>query len=67
MTKHKGELYWGYLDDEGQVFVKKYVSDRVIRNYESMPFVKGIFGPFRAANIKHASQLVANTYYKGLH
>jgi hypothetical protein len=54
MSLIKGLLYWGYLDDSGIIHVKRYTSDREIRNYESLPFCKGIFDPFESFDIQEA-------------
>lgn len=58
----KGLLFWGYVDDSGVIHVKRYVSDRVIENYEKLPFCKGIFGPFEAYDIQQARQMCALKY-----
>lgn len=50
----KGLLYWGYLDNDGLIHVKRYTTDREIRNYEQLPFCKGIFDPFEAYDINEA-------------
>lgn len=62
----KEPLFWGYVDDMGKIEVKKYINDRIIRNYESMPFVKGIFDPFRARDIWQARQMILARYQQEL-
>ena len=64
MTKIKN-LFWGYVDDEGVVHVKRYTDDRTIRNYEQMPFCKGIFDPYEARDFAHA-KLLAFAKYRSL-
>jgi len=64
--KTKGSLFWGYLDNEGQIEVKKYVNDRQIANYERLPFVTGIFDPFYAADIWEARRMVEARYKEEL-
>jgi len=59
-------LFWGYLDDNGKIYVKKYVNDRQIANYESLPFVKGIFDVFVAANIQQAKMMILERYKQEL-
>ena len=49
--KTKGIIYWGYVDEDGKIEVKRYVNDRQIENYERLPFVKGIFDPFYARDV----------------
>jgi hypothetical protein len=61
------QIFWAYLDEDGKVHVKKYVNDRIIRNYESMPFVKGIFDPFRARDMHEARIMVYARYIQELH
>ena len=58
----KGLLYWGYVTDKGKIEVKRYVSDRMIANFERMPDVKGIFDPFYAYDIHHARELILERY-----
>ena len=62
MRKNRGELWWGYLDDERIIHVKRYISDTVIRNYESLPMVKGIFDPFVAIDYDHAKVAIYKKY-----
>lgn len=51
--------WWGYLDDQGLIHVKKYTTDRAIQNCEQMPFCKGIFDPFLAYDFNHAKMVIA--------
>ena len=62
MARIKGLLFWGYLDDQGVIHVKYYTNDRIIRNYESLPFVKGIFDPFESYSMEEAKQKVMARY-----
>ena len=55
-------MFWAYLDDRGKIYVKRYMSDRVIENYERMPYCKGIFGPFEAYDLEHAKLMVKERY-----
>lgn len=41
-------IWWGYLDTDGAIHVKKYISDKALQNCEQMPFCYGIFDPFEA-------------------
>lgn len=50
----KGLLYWGYVDADGVITVKRYINDRAIENTERMPWCKGIFDPFEAIDFKEA-------------
>jgi hypothetical protein len=58
-------LFWGYLDDQGKITVKRYTDDRTIRNFEQMPWVKGIFDPFYCKDIWEA-RLMMEMKYKEL-
>ncbi len=58
----KGLLFWGYLDDVGKIYVKRYTSDRVIENYEKMPFCRGIFGPTECIDFEDARQKFSMKY-----
>lgn len=59
----KGLLFWGYVDDEGVIHVKRYKNDREIANYELLPFCKGIFEVFEAYSIEEA-RLKCHERYK---
>lgn len=52
-----GKWWWGYLDDQGVIYVKPYIHDWDIQKVEQLPFCKGIFDPFRA-NSKHEAQMM---------
>jgi hypothetical protein len=66
MALIKGLLFWGYLDDQGKIHVHRYTNDRKIANIEALPWVKGIFDPFEAYDLKHARELVEERYRKEL-
>jgi hypothetical protein len=57
-----GKWYWGYVDVEEKIHIKRYTNDRVIRNYEQMPFTLGIVEPFKAKNIEEAAHLVVQRW-----
>lgn len=59
---NKGILFWAYLDDKDKIEVKRYTNDRQIENYERLPFVKGIFGPFYSQNIRTATMAILEKY-----
>lgn len=50
---HRNE-FWGYLDDEGTIHIKKYYTDWDLQKCEQMPFCRGIFEPFTAIDKAHA-------------
>lgn len=50
------QRYWGYLDDQGVIHVKRYHTDWDLQKCEQMPFCRGIFDPFTAANKREALQ-----------
>ena len=49
--------YWGYLDIDGVIHVKRYVNDRAIENAERSGFTQGIFEPFQAQTLEIAKQM----------
>lgn len=57
-----GLLFWGYLDTDGVIHIKRYTDDRTIENYERSPFVAGIFDPFYAFDSKHAEEKIKECY-----
>lgn len=56
MALIKGQLYWGYLDNENKIHVKLYTNDKAIEQMEKMPWCVGIFGPLEAYDLAHARQ-----------
>ena len=50
---HRNE-WWGYLDDQGVIHIKRYYTDWDLQKVEQLPFCKGIFEPFTAINREHA-------------
>lgn len=59
MTLPDGKWYWAYLDTDGVIRVKKYVSDWDILKVEQLPFCKGIFEVFKADSKQHAKMIIA--------
>ena len=57
-----GTWFWGFVDTEEKIHIKRYVDDRTIRNYEQMPFTLGIVEPFKAENIEEAALLVVQRW-----
>jgi hypothetical protein len=58
MSRIKLPRWWAYLDDTGKIRVKKYTTDKAIQNCEQLPFCKGIFDPFEAADYNHACKKI---------
>jgi len=54
-----GNWYWGYLDDEGVIHVKRYKNDYQLQKCEQMPFCRGIFEPMLAPNLHQAKLMIA--------
>lgn len=54
MPKHKLPLWWGYLDTDGHIHIKRYTDDAAIMRCEQMPFCAGIFDPFYAPTFGQA-------------
>lgn len=62
MSLIKLPLWWGYLDTDGIITVKKYTTDWDIQKVEQLPFCKGIFSPFPAADKAHAMALIQDQW-----
>jgi hypothetical protein len=58
----KSKWWWGYLDINDIVHVKRYTTDRAIENAEKSPLTKGIFDLFTANNYKEAKLKMMNCY-----
>lgn len=59
MTK---QLYWGYVDYDEKIHVKRYRGDKAIRNAQDSGTTIGIFEPFYAENIELATHLILNKW-----
>ena len=55
-------LYWGYLDYQEKIHVKRYTNDRAIRNAEESGTTIGIFEPFEAKNIEIATHMILDKW-----
>jgi len=55
MTK---QLYWGYVDYDEKIHIKRYKSDAAIRNAQDSGTTIGIFDPFYADNIEEATHAI---------
>ena len=51
-------LWWGYVDYNEKIHVKRYTGDRAIRNAEDSGTTVGIFEPFHAKDIKQATMMI---------
>jgi AmiR/NasT family two-component response regulator len=50
--------YWGYVDFNEKIHVKRYKNDRAIRNAQDSGTTIGIFDPFEAKDIKEALHMI---------
>jgi len=55
-------IFWGYIDYDEKIHVKKYTNDRAIRNAQDSGTTIGIFDPFTARNIEEATHKILNAY-----
>lgn len=58
ISRPDDKLFWGYVDYEEKIHVKRYVNDRSIRNAQDSGTTIGIFDPFYAANIEEATHMI---------
>lgn len=52
------KLFWGYIDYEEKIHVKRYKGDKAIRNAQDSGTTIGIFDPFYAKDIEEASHMI---------
>lgn len=52
------KLFWGYVDYEEKIHVKRYTNDRAIRNAEDSGTTIGIFEPFYAKDLEEATHMI---------
>lgn len=55
-------LYWGYVDYNEKIHVKRYKDERSIRNAQDSGTTIGIFDPFYAEDIEEATHMILNKY-----
>ncbi len=56
------KMFWGYVDYNEKIHIKRYKSDRAIRNAQDSGTTIGIFDPFEAANLEHAAHIILEKY-----
>lgn len=61
------KLFWGYVDYNEKIHIKRYKNDRAIRNAQDSGTTIGIFDPFYAKNIEEASHMILNKYREVRH
>lgn len=61
------KLFWGYVDYDEKIHVKRYSNDRTIRNAEDSGTTIGIFDPFYAKNIEQAAHIILEKYREVRH
>lgn len=62
IIKSDDRLYWGYVDYDDKIHVKRFINDRAIRNAQDSGTTLGIFDPFYAANIEEATHMILQKY-----
>lgn len=63
MPLKKMPIWWGYVDLNEKIHVKKYRGDdRAIRNAQDSGTTIGIFDPFEAPNIEIATHMILEKY-----
>lgn len=63
----KKQLFWGYVDYNEKIHIKKYKGDRAIRNAQDSGTTIGIFDPFYAKNIEEAAHMILEKYRECRH
>ena len=56
------KLWWGYVDYDEKIHVKRYTNDRAIRNAQDSGTTIGIFDPFEAENIEMAMHMILDKW-----
>lgn len=62
ITRPSDKLYWGYVDLNEKIHVKRYRDDRAIRNAQDSGTTVAIADPFYAQNIEDATHLILNKW-----
>jgi hypothetical protein len=56
------KLWWAYLNIDEKIHIKRYTTDRAIRNAEESGTTIGIFEVFEARDIEQASHMILEKY-----
>ncbi len=56
------KLFWGYVDYEEKIHVKRYTGDKAIRNAQDSGTTIGVFDPFYSKNIETATHAILEKY-----
>jgi len=56
------KLFWGYVDYNEKIHVKRYKDDRAIRNAQDSGTTIAIANPFYAANIEEAANILLDKW-----
>lgn len=56
------KLWWGYIDYQEKIHVKRYTNDRAIRLAQDSGTTIGIFDPFYADNITKATHMILDKW-----
>jgi len=62
ISKPGDQLYWGFVDYNEKIHIKRYTDDRAIRNAQDSGTTIGIFDPFYAENIEQASHMILDKW-----
>jgi|HubBroStandDraft_1064217.scaffolds.fasta_scaffold618804_2 hypothetical protein len=52
------KIYWGYVDYQEKIHIKRYKNDRLIRNAQDSGTTIAIIEPFYAKNIEVAAHMI---------
>lgn len=56
------KLFWGYVDYQEKIHVKRYKDDKAIRNAQDSGTTIAIVDPFYAENIEIATHMILEKY-----
>ena len=56
------QLYWGYVDIDEKIHIKRYKNDKYIRNAQDSGTTIAIADPFYAKNIEEAANILLDKW-----
>lgn len=56
------KLFWGYVDYDDKIHIKRYRDDRAIRNAQDSGTTIAIADPFYARNIEEAANILIDKW-----
>jgi hypothetical protein len=58
------QLWWGYVNINGSIYVKRFYDLRDLQEARQSQFVKRVYGPFEVVNADEALEIIKKEHYQ---